>query len=288
MEVEFWPGMISSARALNVPLFLCNGQYPNKSFQRDTRRYFSSRDIVPLLSGVLVKSQRMAIPFQKLGVKKISVTGEMRFDQPLNENQVVAGIRLKEIISHRPVVTIASAVKGEENLFFEAAMKLVQRNPLAVIVYVPRKPEEFETIARHLKSLGVAFQRRSEILDGSLNLIEKLHANFILGDSLGEMNFYISLADQVVVGGGYVPQGSHNIIEPLLLDKPTIVGPNIWTIEFPAVEAINAGVVKLVKPKDLAGELLELSNYQPTSEFVSKMQGSTENTLTAISKFVES
>jgi len=288
MEVEFWPGMISSARALNVPLFLCNGQYPNKSFERDSRRRFSSRDIVPLFSGVMVKSHRMAVPFQKLGVNKIKVTGEMRFDQPLNENQVAAGRRFKKIISHRPVVTIASAVKGEEDLFFEAAMKLVQRKPLAIIVYVPRKPEEFEAIASYLRLRGVAFQRRSEILDGSLNIIDKLHANFILGDSLGEMNFYISLADQVVVGGGYVPQGSHNIIEPLLLGKPTIVGPNIWTIEFPAVDAINAGVVKLVKPEDLAGELLELSNYEPTSEFVSTMQGSTENTLTAISKFVES
>jgi 3-deoxy-D-manno-octulosonic-acid transferase len=288
MEVEFWPGMISSARALNVPLFLCNGQYPNKSFERDSRRRFSSRDIVPLFSGVMVKSHRMAVPFQKLGVNKIAVTGEMRFDQPLNENQVAAGRRFKKIISHRPVVTIASAVKGEEDLFFEAAMKLVQRKPLAIIVYVPRKPEEFEAIASYLRLRGVAFQRRSEILDGSLNIIDKLHANFILGDSLGEMNFYISFADQVVVGGGYVPQGSHNIIEPLLLGKPTIVGPNIWTIEFPAVDAINAGVVKLVKPEDLAGELLELSNYEPTSEFVSTMQGSTENTLTAISKFVES
>ena len=288
MEVEFWPGMISSARALNVPLFLCNGQYPNKSFERDTRRYFSSREIVPLLSGVMVKSHRMAVPFQKLGVEKISVTGEMRFDQPLNENQVAAGRRFKKIIGHRPVVTIASAVKGEEDLFIEAAMKLVQRNPLAIIVYVPRKPEEFEAIASYLRLLGVAFQRRSEILDGSLNIIEKLHANFILGDSLGEMNFYISLADQVVVGGGYMPQGSHNIIEPLLLGKPTIVGPNIWTIEFPAVEAINAGVVKLVKPEDLAGELLELSNYEPTSEFVSIMQGCTENTIAAISKYVGS
>ena len=288
MEVEFWPGMISSARALNVPLFLCNGQYPNKSFERDSRRRFSSRDIVPLFSGVMVKSHRMAVPFQKLGVNKITVTGEMRFDQPLNENQVAAGRRFKKIISHRPVVTIASAVKGEEDLFFEAAMKLVQRKPLAIIVLLPRKPEEFEAIASYLRLRGVAFQRRSEILDGSLNIIDKLHANFILGDSLGEMNFYISLADQVVVGGGYVPQGSHNIIEPLLLGKPTIVGPNIWTIEFPAVDAINAGVVKLVKPEDLAGELLELSNYEPTSEFVSTMQGSTENTLTAISKFVES
>jgi len=287
MEIEFWPGMISSARALNVPLFLCNGQYPTKSFERDSRRYFSSRDIVPLFSGVMVKSHRMAVPFQKLGVKNISITGEMRFDQPINENQVASGIRLKKIISHRPVVTIASAVKGEEALFLEAATELVQRNPLAIIVYVPRKPEEFEAIASYFKSLGVAFQRRSEILDSSLNIIQKLHANFILGDSLGEMNFYISLADHVVVGGGYVQQGSHNIIEPLLLDKPTIVGPNIWTIEFPAVEAINAGVVKLVKPENLAGELLELSNYQPASEFVSKMQGSAENTLAAISKFVE-
>jgi hypothetical protein len=42
-----------------------------------------------------------------------------------------------------------------------------------------------------------------------------------------------------------------------------------------------------VKPENLAGELLELSNYQPASEFVSKMQGSAENTLAAISKFVE-
>ena len=144
--------MISSARALNVPLFLCNGQYPNKS-ESDTRRYFSSRDIVPLLTGVLVKSQRMAIPFQKFGVKKISVTGEMRFDQPLNENQVVAGIRLKEIISHRPVVTIASAVKTKIcSLSISSFVKLVQRKSYLInIVYVSRKPINFETIlARHL------------------------------------------------------------------------------------------------------------------------------------------
>lgn len=287
MEVEFWPGMISSARALNVPLFLCNGQYPNRSFERDSRKHFSSRDIVPLFSGVMVKSHGMAVPFQKLGVRNISVTGEMRFDQPLNKNQVAAGLRFKKTISDRPVVTISSAVKGEEKLFFEATMKLLQRNPLATIVYVPRKPEEFEAVASYLKSRGIAFQRRSEILDSSFNLIETLRTNFILGDSLGEMNFYISLADQVVVGGGYVQQGSHNIIEPLLLDKPTIVGPNIWTIEFPAIEAINEGVVKLVTPEHLADELLDLSNYQPASAFVSNMQGSVEKTLTTISKFVE-
>ena len=46
MEVEFWPGMMS-ARAANIPLFLCNGQYPNKSYERDKGRILSARDIVP-------------------------------------------------------------------------------------------------------------------------------------------------------------------------------------------------------------------------------------------------
>ena len=64
MEVEFWPGMIMSARAANIPLFLCNGQYPNKSYQRDKHRMLSARDIVPGFAGVMVKSNRMAEPFR--------------------------------------------------------------------------------------------------------------------------------------------------------------------------------------------------------------------------------
>ena len=76
-------------------------------------------------------------------------------------------------------------------------------------------------------------------------------------------------------------------LEPLLLDKPTIVGPNIWTIEFPAVEAINAGVVKLVKQKIWQESCLSSLIINPRL-ICFKMQGSTENTLTAISKFVES
>ena len=44
----------------------------------------------------------------------------------------------------------------------------------------------------------------------------------LLGDSLGEMYFYLSLADRVVVGGGFHPKGAHNIIEPLALENPFV------------------------------------------------------------------
>ena len=60
------------------------------------------------------------------------------------------------------------------------------------------------------------------------------------------------VTDRVVTGGGFTPHGAHNIIEPLALKRPVIVGPEIHTIEYPAVEAIaafNAGApVRVITP----------------------------------------
>ncbi len=75
----------------------------------------------------------------------------------------------------------------------------------------------------------------------------------LLGDSLGEMYGYLAMADRVVVGGGFRAKGSHTISEPLALAKPVMTGPLIQTIEYPAVEAIAAGVCRRL-PDDAALE----------------------------------
>jgi len=287
MEVEFWPGMIMSARAANIPLFLCNGQYPNKSYERDKHRMLSARDIVPGFAGVLVKSNRMAEPFHELGLDKIAITGEMRFEQPINQSHIDAAVRVRSQLAERPVLTFASAVKDEDALFIAAIHSLKSRIPEALIIYVPRKPEHFDRAADLIQAAGLSVARRSAIFDSVFEPRHPLHCEVLLGDSLGEMHFYLALADQVVVGGGFVPQGSHNIIEPLSQGKPTIVGPYIWTIDFPAVEAIEAGVVRQVSPEQLANALLDLSSYENADAFMSAMGGSVEKTLDAVSKFLE-
>jgi len=73
------------------------------------------------------------------------------------------------------------------------------------------------------------------------------------------MFFYLALADVVAVGSSFLPAGSHNVIEPLALGKPVVVGPVTWTIEFPAVEARQAGVLhQEPTPQALAERVLEL------------------------------
>lgn len=287
MEVEFWPGMIMSARAANIPLFLCNGQYPNKSYERDKHRVLSSRDIVPGFAGVLVKSNRMAEPFRELGLDKIAITGEMRFEQPINQSHIDAAVRVRSQLSGRPVLTFASAVKDEDALFIAAIKSLKSRMPEALIIYVPRKPEHFDRAADLIQASGLSVARRSAIFDSAFEPNHALLCEVLLGDSLGEMHFYLALADQIVVGGGFVPQGSHNIIEPLSQGKPTLVGPNTWTIDFPAIEAIEAGVVRQVSANELADALLDLSGYASADAFLSSMGGSVAKTLDAVSDFLE-
>ena len=287
MEVEFWPGMIMSARAANIPLFLCNGQYPNKSYERDKHRVLSSRDIVPGFAGVLVKSNRMAEPFRELGLDKIAITGEMRFEQPINQSHIDAAVRVRSQLSGRPVLTFASAVKDEDALFIAAIQSLKSRMPEALIIYVPRKPEHFDRAADLIQASGLSVARRSAIFDSAFEPNHALLCEVLLGDSLGEMHFYLALADQIVVGGGFVPQGSHNIIEPLSQGKPTLVGPNTWTIDFPAIEAIEAGVVRQVSANELADALLDLSGYASADAFLSSMGGSVAKTLDAVSDFLE-
>ena len=287
MEVEFWPGMIMSARAANISLFLCNGQYPNKSYQRDKHRILSARDIVPGFAGVMVKSNRMAEPFRELGLDNIAVTGEMRFEQPINHSHIDAAVRLRSHLSERPVLTFASAVKDEDALFIAAIQALKSRIPDALIVYVPRKPEHFDRAAELIQAAGLSLARRSVVLDAAFELEMPVTCDVLLGDSLGEMHFYLALADQIVVGGGFVPQGSHNISEPLSQGKPTLVGPNTWTIDFPAIEAIEAGVVRQVSANELADALLDLSGYASADAFLSSMGGSVAKTLDAVSDFLE-
>ena len=66
----------------------------------------------------------------------------------------------------------------------------------------------------------------------------------MVGDSLGEMFFYLALSDLVVVGGGFTREGAHNIIESLMLAKPVLTGPHTWPVEYPFAEAEAAGIAR--------------------------------------------
>ena len=267
LEFDLWPVMIMAAGRWNVPLYLCNSQVT----MRNVRRRGPSAARMALLKGVsgaFAKSELHAERFRALGTPNVHVTGELRFDQSVPESMCDAAQKLVRNhglrIPGRPVVTLASVVIGEDAQYLKlmediGASCTAAGRPRPLFVYVPRAPERFEEVAAMLARAGHSVVRRSEVLDADLAAASSLDlepVDVLLGDSLGEMQFYLALGDIVIVGGGFLPTGAHNVIEPLAQEKPVFVGPHIGTIEFPAVEAIEAGVLcKVETVSELAAEV---------------------------------
>ena len=299
MEVEIWPRMIMAARRHGVPLFMCNAQYPSKSYVRDSQKTGLRAQVMRGFAGALVKSDLQAQRFASVGVQNIRVTGELRFDQPLPPHLVAAGVAARGWLGAqtRRIVTIASAVQGEDDLYITAILGLraahqTQGLPPPLFIYVPRKPERFDEVDALLASAGLPVAKRSQLMDAGLSPVgDAPQIDVLLGDSLGEMYAYLAMADTVIVGGGFTAKGAHNIIEPLALRKPVLTGPETWTIEFPFAEAEAAGVARSVPDgAALLAALVESAAPDTTAieAFFAAHSGATQRTIVALDQLLTS
>jgi len=62
----------------------------------------------------------------------------------------------------------------------------------------------------------------------------------VLVDAMGEMTVYCAAADVVLVGGSLLPLGGQNLIEPIALGRPTIVGPHMFNFADATRKALAA------------------------------------------------
>ena len=256
-EIDTWPVLVATIRRQGVPLGIANAQYPAKSLVRD-RKWFGFRaGLFQAYQLVLCKSETHARRFREVGCERVVVAGETRFDLPVSPQQIAAA---QGLVQHwgiapgqRPVIGFASAIVGEDEQFLQAFRKiqtaLAERGlPRPLFVYVPRSPQRFDAVAQLFEDGDLRVARRSQVLDAALapttDAPDMAGIDLLLGDSLGEMYFYLALSQVVVVGGSFVDSGAHNVIEPLALKKPVMVGPSIWGIEYPGVEALGAQVLQ--------------------------------------------
>ena len=124
---------------------------------------------------------------------------------------------------------------------------------------------------------------------GFLGAVAMIILAMLLG---GGVSPFIDPPSLAIVGGGFCYLGSHNISEPLCAGKPVIIGPNDYTIEFPAREAIAQGVCRQMDWPELTNflkfEPLQFCSSGEIDSFITKHSGSTEKTLKAIATFLHS
>ena len=265
LECDLWPVMVTTTYKEQVPLIFAQAQYPEKGFLRDKKFPFLKASLIEKFDLVLSKSERHKKRFEYFGAKKVLIMGDARFEQGVPSDQINAALKLKKIALKKYfTICFASIGKQEFEIISKIIRDLYKKHKDIFFILVPRHPNDFSKYKILFEDSLLNVKPRSEMVEiktdfkicNEKKFKDLNNFSLLWGDSLGELNFYMAMSDLVFMGDSLNNEGSHNIIEPFALQKPVIVGPSIWGIEFPALEALDVGILKKIGgQKELASAL---------------------------------
>jgi 3-deoxy-D-manno-octulosonic-acid transferase len=260
METEAWPTIVFYCAEIRLPLFLVNARLSERSARRVNRFGKAGRSLFQAFAGILAQTQFDADRYRSLGVKKVEIVGNLKFDVPLDPSLVQQGKSWKQELhaNQRLMVCAASTRDGEEVIILQAWKDLLLSNTFDVaplLCLVPRHPERFSEVADQIRDAGLKFLRRTEWIEAPKG---DTNVDVILGDSMGEMPMYYSAADLVLMGGSLLPFGGQNLIEACAAGCPVLLGEHTYNFQQAALDAIAIGAAKRIQGELILSEPVAL------------------------------
>lgn len=256
VELEVWPTFVSACARREIPVVVINGRLSEGSFRGYRRISKIVRPTFARLSGVAAQDDAIAARFVALGVdaSRVEVLGTLKWDTAslikTDQSEALSLASEMGIDPTRPLVVAGSTAPGEEALINDAVPSDVQ------LLVAPRKPERFDEAAAALAPC----RRRSE---GIMETNEQTTNRFLL-DTIGELRLAYALADVVVVGRTLVPGfGGSDMIEPIALERATIVGPHVENFAIVASALQAGGGLLQVEPGALGATIAGLLSDEP-------------------------
>ncbi|HEY9322376.1 MAG TPA: 3-deoxy-D-manno-octulosonic acid transferase [Candidatus Methylopumilus sp.] len=258
LETELWFNLIHQAHKKFIPLYLVNARLSEKSFQLYKKILLLIKPSLQELKGVLAQTTNDAKRFESLGASGVEVMGNLKFDvePPRDINIKSAALKKHLRLKNQSILLIASSRQDEEEMILQSLLKLQIKN--LITIFVPRHPQRFKEVEWMLKKYHVSFIKRSD------TKITTRSYQFILGDSMGEMYSYYSLANIALMGGTILSYGGQNLIESMAMKVPVILGPHTYNFHNVSNEAIRLGagirIQTLDQLKKVLPEMLKSSS----------------------------
>lgn len=253
IESEFWPTLLTGARARGVELILVNGRISARSFARWRRLRPLIAALLDHFSIILAQSAEDKRHLEDLGGRTVRCAGNLKFAAPPLAADPAALAALRAAIGMRPSWLAASTHPGEEAIVAQAHVRIVRDRPDALTVIAPRHPHRGPEIAEALSTQGLRAALRSR---GALPGPE---TDVYIADTLGELGVLYRLCEIVLVGGSLVPKGGQNVLEPAKLDCAILCGRHTQNFAQVTQDMARAGALRRVgDAAGLAAAVLEL------------------------------
>ena len=300
MELEVWPNLIQIAKCQGIKVGIANGRVTHEKsmrrFQLPVVRSVAQK-MFGQLDWVAAQNPLYAERFIRLGVPgdRINVVGSLKYDTASVADRVDGDTDLAaELgIDHQtPLIVAGSTGPGEEAMLLDAYQILIQKIPGLQLALIPRKPERFDEVARLIEKRKLICIRRSQPNPSSSTDLQNATPVF-LGDTMGELRKFYSLADVIFIGRSLIPLGGSDPIEAAALGKPLCFGPYMENFSDAVEQLCSAGAAQQIKTAADLVDVLEVNFNNPQAmqaagqkgqEIIKQNIGATDRTV-AIIKF---
>lgn len=258
METEMWPNLFAACKSREIPLMIANARLSEKSARGYRLISPLTRQMLTAVSAIAAQATADAERFINLGISKakVTITGNLKFDIEVSADLIEKSKELRASLGGGRLIWIAASThQGEEEIILAAHRLIVEKNKNALLILVPRHPERFDAMTELAKQQGFNVIRRSrhEICAPEINVY--------MGDTMGELLLMYAVADVAFVGGSFVPVGGHNMLEPAVLSKPILTGPNLFNFAEISEKLFSAQAMVMVEnANQLAEAVTELFN----------------------------
>lgn len=248
VETELWPNLLHVAKRQGLPISLLNARVSPNTGKKLAKLHWLSQPAVACFSRIICQTPEDAKHFEALGRPVDAVTGNLKFDVARSPALIERGQQWAEALGAQGVLVFASSRDGEEAMLLDAMVRaqFCKRLPKVSVWIVPRHPQRFDEVYGQMEiaaaRLGVARPvRRSQFTENGLPVG---FSNLVLGDSMGEMPAYYTLADGALLGGSWAPFGGQNLIEACAYACPVWMGPHTYNFEKAAEDALAASAAR--------------------------------------------
>ena len=256
IKYEFWGNYLNALAKRNIPTYIISAIFrPSQIFFRPYGGYF--RKILQNFEHLYVQDENSKKLLKDIGITKVSVTGDTRFDRVLEIRSQAKELPLIEQFSKEKFTLIAgSSWPKDEEIFID----YFNRHPEMKLIIAPHEihEEHIQFILSRLNRTTIRYTQADE------KNIQK--ADCIIIDCFGLLSSIYRHGQVAYVGGGF-GAGIHNVPEAAVYSIPVIFGPNHKKFKEAKELIIAGGGFSISKSEDFK---LVMDRLLKNKEFLSK------------------
>ena len=256
IKYEFWGNYLNALAKRNIPTYIISAIFrPSQIFFRPYGGYF--RKILQNFEHLYVQYENSKKLLKDIGITKVSVTGDTRFDRVLEIRSQAKELPLIEQFSKEKFTLIAgSSWPKDEEIFID----YFNRHPEMKLIIAPHEihEEHIQFILSRLNRTTIRYTQADE------KNIQK--ADCIIIDCFGLLSSIYRYGQVAYVGGGF-GAGIHNVPEAAVYSIPVIFGPNHKKFKEAKELIIAGGGFSISKSEDFK---LVMDRLLKNKEFLSK------------------